>query len=180
MPEVADWSARRMRAVVLLKHAVDDDILEDIQDLYQRRQKGPGQHETKFDKFTPSLEDHHQLLDDHHQLFTTIRCLRRIISPSATDLSWLDRIQDSDFEGIEGFTSLFFCIDTRHGVMYRTSADYYNALVPKLQETMTRLFPDLKRGTFALDSAGSLPKKWRKLSVWMTKVVKRWQSSEDC
>ncbi|CAN8104383.1 unnamed protein product [Discula destructiva] len=161
--EVADWSSRRLRAVVLLKQAVDDQILEDVLHMSGRKVAAPG-----------------QPLEDPHHLFTTITCLRRIISSSATDLSWLDRIEDTDFTGLEGFTSLVLCIVKRHRTMYGTSADHYDALLPKLEETKIRLFPELEDSIFAIESAGSLPRSWLQLSIWMAKVVKRRQISGEC
>lgn len=165
--EVTDWTTRRLRAVVLLKQAVDDDILEDV--LYLQ-----GRNET-----TPDERAHVQstsAMDDPFQLLSTITSLRRIIPATASDLSWLDRIQSGDFDGIESFTSLVLCVDRRHGVMYGTSADHFDALLPKLQETVARLFPELKGSMFADDSDSGL-RKWRQLPVWMAKVVKRRQTS---
>lgn len=168
--EVIDWTSRRLRAVVLLKNAVDDDIIEDVLHLQGRKETIPGERD---------LIQVTSAMDDPHQLLTTILSLRRIISSTAMDMSWLDRIQSADFDGIESFTSLVLCVDKRHGVMYGTSADHYDALLPKLQETMARLFPDLKGSMFAEDADGEPPRKWRQLPIWMAKVVKKRQISGD-
>lgn len=168
--EVTDWTLRQQRAVVLLKHAVSDDILEDVLHLQGRKETSPG--ERDFVHCTSAMNDPHQLL-------STIKCLRRIISATASDLSWLDRIESADFHGIEAFTSLVLCVDKRHSVMYGTSADNYDALLPKLQETMERLFPELKGSMFVGDFDRGVPRKWRQLPIWMAKVMKRRQTSED-
>lgn len=165
--EVTDWTSRRLRAVFLLKQAVDDDILEDVLYLHGRNETAPGER---------SLIQSNAPMDDPHELLGTIITLRRIISATGTDLSWLDRIQSSDFDGIESFTSLVLCVDKRHGILYGTSVDHYDALLQKLQETMARLFPDLKGSMFGEDSDSGL-RKWRQLPIWMAKVVKRRQTS---
>lgn len=165
--EVTDWTSRRLRAVVLLKQAVGDDILEDVLYLHGRNETAPGER---------SLIQSNATMDDPHQLLETIKTLRRIISATGTDLTWLDRIQSSDFDGIESFTSLVLCVDKRHGILYGTSVDHYDALLQKLQETMARLFPDLKGSMFGEDSDSGL-RKWRQLPIWMAKVVKRRQTS---
>lgn len=164
--EVTDWTSRRLRAVVLLKKAVDDDILEDVLYLHGRNETAPSER---------NIIQSNGPMDDPHRLLGAIITLRRIISATATDLSWLDRIQSSDVDGIESFTSLVLCVDKRHGVLYGTSADHYDALLQKLQETMARLFPELKGSMFAEDSDSGL-RKWRQLPIWMAKVVKRRQT----
>lgn len=165
--EVTDWNTRRLRAVALLKQAVDDDILEDVLYLQGRNETTPG--ERAHIQSTPAI-------DDPYQLLVTITSLRRIISATATDLSWLDRIRSADFNGIESFTSLVLCVDRRHGVMYGTSADHFEALLPKLQETMAKFFPEMKGSMFPDDSDSGL-RKWRQLPIWMAKVVKKRQTS---
>ncbi|KAJ4417741.1 hypothetical protein N0V82_006015 [Gnomoniopsis sp. IMI 355080] len=165
--EVTDWTTRRLRAVVLLKQAVDDDILEDVLYLQGRNETTPD--ERAHIQSTPAM-------DDPYQLLNTITSLRRIISATATDLSWLDRIRSADFNGIESFTSLVLCVDRRHGVMYGTAADHFEALLPKLQETMAKFFPEMKGSMFPDDSDSGL-RKWRQLPIWMAKVVKRRQTS---
>lgn len=91
---------------------------------------------------------------------------------SLTDFGWLDRIGDSDFEGIEGFASLVNILNHRHSQLYGTTVDHYDAPVPKIQENMSRRFPDLEKSLMDL---GPAPKKWWHLALWMSKMVKRRQ-----
>lgn len=167
-----DWITRRLRAAVLLKHAVDDAILEDVLYILDRRDNyhsGP----CEKNAFVPS-----PATEDPHQLFRTILLLRRTVSSSPTDLSWVDRIGSADFEGEEGFerfASLVLCIDRRHSLLYGTSADHYEALLLRVHECMARLFPRLERRTLLCDPVGAIPRKRWQLAVWMAKIVRRRQ-----
>jgi hypothetical protein len=94
------------------------------------------------------------------------------VPSSLTDFGWLDRIGDSDFEGIEGFASLVNILNHRHSQLYGTTVDHYDAPVPKIQENMSGRFPDLEKSLMDL---GPAPKKWWHLALWMSKMVKRRQ-----
>lgn len=157
---------RRLRAVVLLKRAMDEDILDDI--MYLQNQKcitGPG---------TPSAAGWQPQglppeIESPYFLFHTAATLKRTVPSSLTDFGWLDRIGDADFEGIEGFASLVNILNRRHSQLYGTTADHYDALIPKIQENMSRRFPDLEK---SLMDPGSAPKKWWHLALWMSRMVK--------
>lgn len=164
-----DREGRRLRAVVLLKRAMDDDILDDI--MYLQNQKcisAPS---------TPAAGAHQPQglppeIQSPYFLFHTAAVLKRAVPSSMTDFGWLDRIGDSDFEGIEGFASLVNILNRRHSQLYGTTADHYDALIPKIQENMSRRFPDLDK---SLMDPGSAPKKWWHLALWMSKMVKKRQ-----
>lgn len=167
-----NWATRRLRAAVLLKHAVDDAILEDVLYLLDRRDNyQPGLYENSASLSSPATED-------PHQLFKTILLLRRTVSSSPMDLSWIDRMDSADFDGEEGFerfASLVLCIDRRHSLLYGTSADHYEALLLRVHQCMARLFPSLERRTLLCDLEGAIPRKRWQLTVWMAKVVRRRQ-----
>lgn len=164
-----DREGRRLRAVVLLKRAMDDDILDDI--MYLQNQKcisapatpAAGVHQAQG--LPPQIES-------PYFLFHTAAVLKRTVPSSMTDFGWLDRIGDSDFEGIEGFASLVNILNRRHSQLYGTTADHYDALIPKIQENMSRRFPNLEK---SLMDPGSAPKKWWHLALWMSKMVKKRQ-----
>lgn len=164
--------AKRLRAAVLLKQAIEDDILEDV--IYLRPQRsitsGPGggsSSTTSSPHATQTTE-----CESPYLLFRTISMLKRTVPTSSMDLKWLDRISDTDFEDIEGFASLVLCLDRRHSKLYGTSVEHYEALVPKIQENMSRRFPDLEK---PLADLAPTPKKWWHLSLWMSRIVKRRQ-----
>ncbi|ROW06781.1 hypothetical protein VMCG_04016 [Cytospora schulzeri] len=167
--------AKRLRAAVLLKQAVEDDILEDV--IYLRPQKSSTSASTNGSSGgSSSTSSPHTAqppeLESPYFLFRTISILKRTVPTSLMDLKWLDRINDSDFEDIEGFASLVLCLDRRHSKLYGTSVDHYEALVPKIQENMSKRFPDLEK---PLADLTSTPKKWWHLSLWMSRIVKRRQ-----
>lgn len=171
--ELAAWTNRRLRAAVLLKHAVDDNILEDVLYVLRQRDKRSSTMSTMSQTASPS-----PTTEDPRRLLTTILMLRRIFPSSATDLSWIDRISDNDFaDGVEGFASLVLCVDKRHGALYGTSADHYEALLPRIQENMARRFPELGGEKAPVDGS---PRKWlhaskSSVTIWMAKAVKRRQ-----
>lgn len=170
-----DREGRRLRAVILLKRAMDDDILDDV--MYLQNQKcisapppsatpsSPAPGGWQPQGLPPEIES-------PYFLFHTAAILKRTVPSSLTDFGWLDRIGDDDFEGIEGFASLVNILNRRHSQLYGTTADHYDALIPKIQENMSRRFPDLER---SLMDPGSAPKKWWHLALWMSRVVKRRQ-----
>lgn len=165
-----DREGRRLRAVVLLKRAMDDDILDDI--MYLQNQKfisAP----TAPSAFGGGLPQHlPPEIESPYFLFHTAAVLKRTVPTSLTDFGWLDRIGDADFEGIEGFASLVNILNRRHSQLYGTTADHYDALIPRIQENMSRRFPDLEK---SLMDPGSAPKKWWHLALWMSRMVKRRQ-----
>lgn len=165
-----DWSARRLRAAVLLKHAIDDAILEDVLYLHKRREAlGNAAGTTHPFHSSPAT-------DDPVRLLSTILTLSRTMPTSPTDLSWVEQIESSDFEGsdgFEGFASLVLCIDRRIGMLYGTSSDHYESLLPKIQECMAKLFPEQRRMALWDDSESNVPRKRWQLTVWMAKVVKK-------
>lgn len=158
---------RRLRAVVLLKRAMDEDILDDV--MYLQNQKcisaPPSPAMGQPQGLPPEIES-------PYFLFHTAAILKRTVPSSLTDFGWLDRIGDADFEGIEGFASLVNILNRRHSQLYGTTADHYDALIPKIQENMSRRFPDLEK---SLMDPGSAPKKWWHLALWMSRMVKRRQ-----
>ncbi|KAI7776911.1 hypothetical protein LA080_004338 [Diaporthe eres] len=164
-----DREGRRLRAVVLLKRAMDEDILDDI--MYLQNQKcitaptTPSAAGFQPQGLPPEIES-------PYFLFHTAAILKRTMPSSLTDFGWLDRIGDADFEGIEGFASLVNILNRRHSQLYGTTADHYDALIPKIQENMSRRFPDLEK---SLMDPGSAPKKWWHLALWMSRMVKRRQ-----
>ncbi|KKY33925.1 hypothetical protein UCDDA912_g06117 [Diaporthe ampelina] len=162
-----DREGRRLRALVLLKRAMDDDILDDV--MYLQNQKSisapPSPTMGQPQGLPPEIES-------PYFLFRTAAILKRTVPSSLTDFGWLDRIGDSDFEGIEGFASLVNILNRRHSQLYGTSADHYDALIPRIQENMSRRFPDLEK---SLMDPGSAPKKWWHLALWMSRMVKRRQ-----
>ncbi|KAI3398740.1 hypothetical protein diail_8607 [Diaporthe ilicicola] len=162
-----DREGRRLRAVVLLKRAMDDDILDDV--MYLQNQKSisapPVAAGSCIHKIPPEIES-------PYFLFHTAAILKRTVPNSLMDFGWLDRINDSDFEGIEGFASLVNILNRRHSQLYGTSPDHYDALIPKIQESMSRRFPDLDN---SLMDPGSAPKKRWHLALWMSRMVKRRQ-----
>ncbi|KAL1883995.1 hypothetical protein Daus18300_000104 [Diaporthe australafricana] len=162
-----DHEGRRLRAVVLLKRAMDDDILDDI--MYLQNQKcilaPPAAGSLVPQSIPPEIES-------PYFLFHTAAILKRTVPSSLTDFGWLDWISDADFEGIEGFASLVNILNRRHSQLYGTSAHHYDALVPKIQESMSRRFPDIDR---SLMDPGSAPKKWWHLALWMSRMVKKRQ-----
>lgn len=168
-----DREGRRLRAVILLKRAMDDDILDDV--MYLQNQKC-----ISAPQATPSSspaagwqpQGLPPEIESPYFLFHTAAILKRTVPSSLTDFGWLDRIGDDDFEGIEGFASLVNILNRRHSQLYGTTADHYDALIPKIQENMSRRFPDLER---SLMDPGSAPKKWWHLALWMSRVVKRRQ-----
>lgn len=164
-----DREGRRLRAVVLLKRAMDEDILDDI--MYLQNQKcitapaTPSAAGFQPQGLPPEIES-------PYFLFHTAAVLKRTVPSSLTDFGWLDRIGDADFEGIEGFASLVNILNRRHSQLYGTTADHYDALIPKIQENMSRRFPDLEK---SLMDPGSAPRKWWHLALWMSRMVKRRQ-----
>ncbi|KAF3765604.1 hypothetical protein M406DRAFT_68027 [Cryphonectria parasitica EP155] len=172
--EIACWKSQRLQTVVLLKHAVDDDLLEDV--LYLCGKDGL--------RACPTTTNSHSnqsslLMEDPYRLFNTICTLRRAMPTSSSDLAWVDRIDSFDYEGLDGFASLVLCIDKRQSVMYGASVDHYDVLLPKIQESIARRFPDFKKTALALDSSDVLPKKRWQLSAWMTKTIKKRQAGVD-
>lgn len=166
----ADWTARRLRAAILLKHAVDDAILEDVLYLHRRRDN-QGASASRNNPFHPP-----PATEDPRRLLTTILTLSRTVPRSPTDLSWIDRIDSSDFEGADGFerfASLVLCVDRRLSLLYGTSAGHYEVLLPRIQECMVRLFPGLGGMTLFGDPESVVPRKRWQLTVWMAKVVRR-------
>ncbi|KAK7740333.1 hypothetical protein SLS63_001536 [Diaporthe eres] len=165
-----DREGRRLRAVVLLKRAMDDDILDDV--MYLQNQKcitaptTPPAAGFPPQGLPPEIES-------PYFLFHTAAILKRTVPSSLTDFGWLDRIGDADFEGIEGFASLVNILNRRHSQLYGTTADHYDALIPKIQENMSRRFPDLEKSLMM--DPGSAPKKWWHLALWMSRMVKRRQ-----
>ncbi|ROW08583.1 hypothetical protein VPNG_06149 [Cytospora leucostoma] len=168
--------ARRLRAAVLLKRAIEDDILDDM--IYLHTPKPNTNASTTTIATTASGTPGHphatpvSKLESPYFLFQTIGTLKRTVPTSLMDYNWLDRISDTDFEDIEGFASLVLCLDRRHSKLYGTSVDHYDALVPKIQENMSKRFPDLEKPLVEL---ASTPKKWWHLSLWLSKIVKRRQ-----
>ncbi|KUI73958.1 hypothetical protein VM1G_09460 [Cytospora mali] len=174
--------SRRLRAAVLLKRAIEDDILDDVMYLQSQRSitSAPSSSSGSSTSSSPRATQIPEL-ESPYFLFQTITTLKRTVPTSLMDLNWLDRINDSDFENIEGFASLVLCLDRRHSKLYGTSVDHYDALVPKIQENMSKRFPDLEKPLADLTSTPT-PKKWWHLSLWMSKIVKRRQgrtSSDD-
>lgn len=165
-----DRESRRLRAVVLLKRAMDDDILDDI--MYLQNQKYISAPTTPSSAMGTQPQGLPPEIESPYFLFHTAAVLKRTVPSSVTDLGWLDRIGDADFEGIEGFASLVNILNRRHSQLYGTTADHYDALIPRIQESMSRRFPDLDR---SLMDPGSAPKKWWHLALWMSRVVKRRQ-----
>lgn len=163
-----DREGRRLRAVVLLKRAMDDDILDDV--MYLQNQKSLSAPSTPAGGHQP--QGLPPEIESPYFLFHTAAILKRTVPSSMTDFGWLDRIGDSDFEGIEGFASLVNILNRRHSQLYGTTVDHYDALIPKIQENMSRRFPDLEK---SLLDPGSAPKKWWHLALWMSKMVKRRQ-----
>lgn len=161
--------SRRLRAVVLLKRAMDDDILDDI--MYLQNQKYISAPTTPS-AMGPQPQGLPPEIESPYFLFHTAAVLKRTVPSSLTDFGWLDRIGDGDFEGIEGFASLVNILNRRHSQLYGTTADHYDALIPRIQENMSRRFPDLDR---SLMDPGSAPKKWWHLALWMSRMVKRRQ-----
>lgn len=164
-----DRENRRLRAVVLLKRAMDDDILDDV--MYLQNQKYISAPTTPS-AMGPQPQGLPPEIESPYFLFHTAAVLKRTVPSSVADLGWLDRIGDGDFEGIEGFASLVNILNRRHSQLYGTTADHYDALIPRIQESMSRRFPDLDR---SLMDPGSAPKKWWHLALWMSRVVKRRQ-----
>lgn len=164
-----DRESRRLRAVVLLKRAMDDDILDDIMYLQNQRYISAP---TTPSALGPQPQGLPPEIESPYFLFHTAAVLKRTVPSSVADLGWLDRIGDGDFEGIEGFASLVNILNRRHSQLYGTTADHYDALIPRIQESMSRRFPDLDR---SLMDPGSAPKKWWHLALWMSRVVKRRQ-----
>lgn len=169
--ELAHWNSRRLRAAVLLKHAVDDDILEDVLDICGKKDASASAHGRPGHGLPGS--------ENPHRLFSCILTLRQTVPTSPTDLTWVDRIDGVDFDGIEEFAALVLCLDKRHSIMYGTSADHYEALFPIIQENIARRFPDLEQTAFAMDPPDTSPRKWWQLSVWMAKMIKWRQMSAD-
>lgn len=168
-----DREGRRLRAVVLLKRAMDDDILDDV--MYLQNQKFISAPATPSPAIGGQQQQPQGLppeIESPYFLFHTAAVLKRTVPSSLTDFGWLDRIGDADFEGIEGFASLVNILNRRHSQLYGTTADHYDALVPRIQENMSRRFPDLEK---SLMDPGSAPKKWWHLALWMSRVVKRRQ-----
>lgn len=166
--EIADWTSRRLRAAIMLKQAVHDDLLEDVLYLCGRRAGVSCSPRNSTIQPPPGTEDPHQLLN-------LILTLQRTVPASSTDFSWIDRIDSADFDSVEGFASLVICVDKRHSILYGTSADHYDALLPKIQEAMARRFPDFENTRLMFDPVEMVPKKWWQLSIWMAKAVKRHQ-----
>lgn len=163
-----DREGRRLRAVVLLKRAMDDDILDDV--MYLQNQKSLSAPSMPVGGHRP--QGLPPEIESPYFLFHTAAILKRTVPSSLTDFGWLDRIGDSDFEGIEGFASLVNILNRRHSQLYGTTVDHYDALIPRIQENMSRRFPDLEK---SLLDPGAAPKKWWHLALWMSKVVKRRQ-----
>ncbi|PSR99294.1 hypothetical protein BD289DRAFT_49476 [Coniella lustricola] len=166
------WKRERVRAAILLKSAVDDHILEDV--LYLC-----GKCDVSSSPNHPSSTSANFLMENPHRLFKIICTLRRTIPSSPTDINWVDRIHSSDYDGIESFAALVLCIDRRYNAMFGATPDHYDALLPKIQDSITRRFPDLKKTDLALDLSDMFHKKKWQLSVWMAKLLKRRQAMPD-
>lgn len=164
--------AKRLRAAVLLKQAIEDDILEDVIYLRPQRTITSSPASSSHSATCSPHATQNPELESPYVLYRTISILKRTVPTSLMDLKWLDRINDTDFEDIEGFASLVLCLDRRHSKLYGTSVDHYEALVPKIQENMSKRFPDLDK---PLEDLASTPKKWWHLSLWMSRIVKRRQ-----
>lgn len=165
-----DWECQRLRTVVLLKWAIDADILDDV--MYLQKQKcisAPSKSPYAGGQQPQGLPPE---IDLPYFLFHTAAILKRTVPSSLTDFGWLERIGDSDFEGIEGFASLVNVLNRRHSKLYGTTVDHYDALVPRIRENMSKRFPDWE--TSFVDR-GSAPKKWWHLALWMSKIVQRRQ-----
>lgn len=166
------WKRERVRAAILLKSAVDDHILEDV--LYLC-----GQSDVSFPPSHAPSSQATFLMENPHRLFNIICTLRRTIPASPTDLNWVGRIHSSDYDGIESFVALVLCIDRRYNAMFGASSDHYDALLPKIQDSIARRFPDLKKTALALDLSDMFHKKKWQLSAWMTKLLKKRQTMPD-
>lgn len=161
------WNSQRLRAAVLIKQAVDDEILEDVLYLASRK---PADATTQQQQPPPA--------ENPYWLLKTIQALRRTLPTSATDLSWVDRIQNTDYESIRDFASLVLCIDRRHGLLYGTSVDHYDAMLPRIQANLEKRFPDLEKSSLMGDTFGPAAVKWRHLPTWMAKMVRKKSLSE--
>lgn len=173
-PSDPDRESRRLRAAVILKRAIEDDILDDLIYLESQRSITTSSNTSSQSTSSSPQAAYIPQLESPYFLYQTIATLKRTVPTSLMDYNWLDRIVDSDFEDIEGFASLVLCLDRRHSKLYGTSVDHYDALVPKIQENMSKRFPDLERPLVDLAPTPT-PKKWWHLSLWMSKIVKRRQ-----
>lgn len=167
LDNAATNTSERLRAAIILKGAVNDDILEDVLFLLSRK-------ETQSN--SSSTEPGSSASECPHLLLSGILTIHGLVSGSPSEGGWVDRISEAELGGVEDFASLVLCIDKRRSSMFAATVDHYDGMLPRIQESVHQRGPELE-SPLPLDAvANSWPKKKSQLSTWMGGLVKRRQT----
>lgn len=160
-------TAERLRAAILLKSAVNDDILEDVLVLLSRK-------ETQTNP--TSTESVNSASECPHLLLSAISTIHGLVSGSPSEVGWVDRISEAELGGLEDFASLVLCIDKRRSTMFGANTEHYDSMLPKIQESAAQRVPEADNPPTSDVVGGPGPKKKSQLSTWMGGLVKRRQT----
>lgn len=163
----ATKTSERLHAAILLKNAVNDDILEDV--LFLLSHKETQANSTPTEPANSSSECPHSLL-------SAILTIHGLVSGSPSEVGWVDRISEAELGGVEDFASLALCIDKRRGTMFGAPTEHYDDVLPKIQESATPRVVETDSLPTVDGAGGPWLKKKSQLSTWMGGLVKRRQT----
>lgn len=160
-------TSERLRAAIILKNAVNDDILEDVLFLLSREETHSNS--AHADSGSSASECPHLLL-------SAILTIHGLVSGSPSEVGWVDRISEAELGGVEDFASLVLCIDKRRNTIFGGSTQHYDCVLPKIQEGVNQRVPEMDNTLHSDAAGGPWPKKKSPLSTWMGGLVKRRQT----
>lgn len=160
-------TSERLRAAIILKLAVNDDILEDVLFLLSRKETQSNSTQT---------ESTNSASECPHLLLSAILAIHGLVSGSPSEVGWVDRISEAELGGVEDFASLVLCIDKRRNTIFGSTAEPHEGMLPKIQESVAQRVPEMNN-PLQFNIVGSPgPKKKSHLSAWMGGLVKRRQT----
>lgn len=160
-------TSERLRAAIILKSAVNDDILEDVLFLLSRK-------ETQSS--TAPTDPASSASECPHLLLSAILTIHGLVSGSPSEVGWVDRISEAELGGVEDFANLVLCVDKRRSTMFgTTTTEHYDGILPKIQESVAQRSPEAEQPSQSDAAGSSWPKKKSQLSAWMGGLVKRRQ-----
>lgn len=160
-------TSERLRAAIILKNAVNDDILEDVLFLLSRK-------ETQSN--TASTEPANSASECPHLLLSAILTIHGLVSGSPSEVGWVDRISEAELGGVEDFANLVLCIDKRRSTMFGTTTEHYDGILPRIQESVAQRSPEVDQPLHSEAAVSTWPKKKSQLTSWMGGLVKRRQT----
>lgn len=160
-------TSERLRAAIILKNAVNDDILEDV--LFLLSRKETQSNSTQTEPTNSSSECPHLLL-------SAILAIHGLVSGSPSEVGWVDRISEAELGGVEDFASLVLCIDKRRNTIFGSTAEPHDSILPKIQESVAQRVPEVDNPVQFNIVGSPGPKNKSQLSAWMGGLVKRRQT----